>query len=98
MKAGTHFKPHTDVYETEDGAAAWKRIKASPPDAIVISLSRLPSHGRRVAAVTRETKALRQVPIVFVDGSEEKIAVAEKEFPEATFTTGSKLSRILSGS
>ncbi len=36
-------------------------LKEAPPDALVISLARLPSHGRRVAAVTKEYKKLREV-------------------------------------
>lgn len=35
--------------EAHDGGAAVKRIVADPPDQVLISLDRLPSHGRTVA-------------------------------------------------
>jgi CheY-like chemotaxis protein len=67
------------------GADAWKSIKAKPPDALVISLERLPSHGRRIAAVTTESKKLRDVPVIFVGGEAEKVEVARQQFPAARF-------------
>ncbi len=48
--------------------------------AFVISLERLPSHGRVFAE-------RRHIPIVFAGGAEEKVAVARREFPQATFCT-----------
>ncbi len=48
--------------------------------AFLISLERLPSHGR--AFVER-----RHIPIVFVSGAEEKVAVARREFPQAASCT-----------
>jgi CheY-like chemotaxis protein len=90
---------HTVVFHhsTEEGAGAqaWKSIKAKPPDALVISLDRLPSHGRRIAAVTRETKKLRDLPVVFVGGAPDKVATARSEFPAATFTTAGKLAGVV---
>ena len=90
---------HTVVchHSTQEGAGAdaWKKIKARPPDAIVVSLTRLPSHGRRIAAVTLETKKLADVPIVFVDGDPEKVKVARERFPKARFTTSPKLASVL---
>jgi hypothetical protein len=92
---------HTVVFHhrTEEGAGAqaWKQIRAKPPDAIVISLSRLPSHGRRIAAVTSQYKALRAVPVVFVGGESEKVAVARKEFPGASFCSEQGLSTTIAG-
>lgn len=82
-------------YDREDGASTWKRIKSKPPDALVVSLQRLPSHGRRVAAVTLETKKFSHIPIVFVDGAPEKVAVARKEYPKAQFTTAKQLLKSL---
>lgn len=74
-------------HRTEEGAGAdaWKSIKARPPDALVISLERLPSHGRRIAAVTTETKKLRDVPVIFVGGEAEKVEIARQQFPAARF-------------
>src|SRR5436309_3071213 len=76
---------HTVAYHCDSGEEAWKLLKQKPPDALVVSLERLPSHGRRVAAVTREYKKLRELPVIFVGGAAEKVEVARREFPGATF-------------
>ena len=74
-------------YNTEEGsgAHAWKQLKTNPPDVLIMSLARLPSHGRRIASVILETKSLRQLPVIFVDGAEEKVATAKSQFPNAVF-------------
>lgn len=82
---------HSVRYHYDDGAEAWALLKETPPDALVISLARLPSHGRRVAAVTTEFRKLRDLPVVFVDGEREKVAVARKEFPRSEFTTAEEM-------
>jgi hypothetical protein len=64
-----------------------KKMRERPPDAFVVDLSRLPSHGYRVAFVLRQTKATRQVPIVFVDGDPKKVAGIRKKLPDATYTS-----------
>ncbi len=90
---------HTVIahYSTEDGAgeAAWKKIKASPPDALVISLVRLPSHGRQIAAVTTEFKKLKAVPVIFVDGEKDKIDAAREQFPKARCVSAGTLLDVL---
>ena len=53
--------------------------------AVVIDLSRLPSHGRSVAAVLREQKRSWNLPIVFVDGEPEKVARAREQIPNVAF-------------
>lgn len=58
-----------------------------PPEAIVIDLDRLPSHGRAVATYLRQRKSTRQLPIVFVGGDEERVARARRELPDATYAT-----------
>lgn len=89
---------HTVAYhwDRESGADTWRKLKESPPDVLVVSLARLPSHGRRVAAVTTETKKLRHIPVLFVDGAPEKVAVTRQEFPAAKFTTTARLAAALS--
>jgi len=64
-----------------------RELTARPPSAFVIDLSRLPSHGREVARAVRQSKALRVVPILFVDGKPDKVAEAEAEFPDACFSS-----------
>lgn len=61
------------------------------PNTLVISLERLPSHGRRYAQWFWEAKKRRSIPIVFVGGAEEKVAVARREFPDARFCNANDL-------
>lgn len=63
-----------------------KQLREDPPIAFVIDLGRLPSHGREVACAVRESKALRTIPIVFVDGAEEKVDAVRAKLPDATYT------------
>jgi len=59
-------------------AALWKPttklgdIKKSPPTAVVISLRRLPFHGREVADALWYSSWRRTIPIVFFDGAPDK--------------------------
>jgi CheY-like chemotaxis protein len=77
---------HEAVVPRFKSGADFKTIAADPPDAFVIDLSRLPSHGREVAAALRERKATRHVPIVFVDGAPEKLDRIRALLPDATYT------------
>ena len=65
----------------------FRRIKADPPDAFVIDLSRSPTTGRDAAIAIREAKKTRFVPIVFVDGDEAKVARVRDVLPDATYTS-----------
>ncbi len=62
-----------------------RQLREDPPDAFLIDLGRLPSHGREVACALRQSKALRVVPIVFVDGAAAKVAAIRAELPDATY-------------
>jgi hypothetical protein len=64
-----------------------KLIRANPPDALVIDLTCLPSHGRESAIYLRRTKYARHLPLVFVDGEPEKVEKVREQLPDATFTT-----------
>jgi hypothetical protein len=63
-----------------------RELREDPPTAFVIDLGRLPSHGREVAYALRQSKALRSIPIVFVGGTEEKVAPVREALPDATFS------------
>jgi len=63
-----------------------KELKNSPPTALVIDLSRLPSQGRDVAINIRHTKATRHIPIVFVEGEPQKLAQIKALLPDAVYT------------
>ena len=82
---------HEAVIPLLRSGADFRAIAADPPDAFVIDLSRLPSHGREVAASLRERKATRAVPIVFVDGEPEKVARVRALLPDAAYTDWTRL-------
>jgi CheY-like chemotaxis protein len=51
-----------------------RELRRNPPAAVVIDLSRIPSHGRDVALAIRGSKTTRHIPIVFVEGDAKKVA------------------------
>lgn len=73
--------------EAEDGADAAERIRADLPRAVVISLARLPSHGRETGVYLRDRYRGSELPIVFVDGDPEKVEGVRGRVPEAAFTS-----------
>jgi hypothetical protein len=62
-------------------------MRANPPDAVVIDLSRIPSHGRDVGLGVRQYKDTRRVPLIFVEGDPEKVKGVKKLLPDAVYTT-----------
>ncbi len=72
------------------------KISGEKPDAVVISLENLPSHGRAVAEWFWEAKKRQSIPLIFVGGLPEKVAVAKKQFPKAKFCKPEKLLQALS--
>jgi hypothetical protein len=56
------------------------------PDAVVLDLDRLPSHGREVATMLRDSRSTRHLPLVFVGGAPDKVERIRAELHDATFT------------
>lgn len=83
------------AFDFGDSLFVSRQIKAGPPDAVVIDLSRLPSGGREVAHSVRTTKATRHLPIVFVDGEPEKVEKTRQFIPDATFTSWGRIKTAL---
>lgn len=77
--------------ESQDGARASRRILADPPQAVVISLARLPSHGRETASYLRSELDEERLPILFIDGRSDKVELVREAVPDATFTSSSAL-------
>lgn len=69
-----------------DAHAALSVAKEDLPDALVIDLTRLPSHGREIARGVRQHGRMRALPLVFVGGDPAKVARIRGELPDATFT------------
>jgi len=72
-----------------------KALRSSPPDAFVIDLSRLPSHGREIAIFLRGAKATRAIPLMFVNGLPDKVTAIREQIPDASYTTTRDLARAL---
>jgi len=68
-----------------------RQLRENPPDAFVIDLGRLPSHGREVACAVRQSKALRGIPIVFVDGDKKKVEAVRAVLPDAAYSTWERI-------
>ncbi len=79
------------IYKIQNGPEFLRDLRTRPPTAVVIDLSRLPSHGRDVGLGVRQSKATRHVPIVFVGGEPEKVARVKGLLPDAAFTSWNKI-------
>ena len=67
------------------GASGLEFLSQEAPLALVIDLSRLPSHGREIGSWVRRRKATRHLPIVFVSGEPAKAQRTRELLPDATF-------------
>lgn len=81
--------------ESQDGKRAWEAVRANRPRALIISLERLPSHGRETALAVRSTAAGHTIPLVFVGGDPEKVAAIRTSIPDAAFVARDALLRAL---
>jgi hypothetical protein len=86
---------YTVDYPGDKANGNWRSLRETPPLAAVIDLTRLPSHGRYVAAEIRATKSIRHIPIVFVDGEPEKVDAIRKVLPDAVYTSRARLASAL---
>lgn len=82
---------HQVDYDQQLNPGISRRIRETQPEAVVIDLSRLPSHGREVAVYLRGQKDTRALPLVFLGGAEDKVLGVRKVLPDATYTTITKL-------
>lgn len=64
-------------------------LKAQPPAALIIDLSRSPAQGRDLGVALRIHGSTRQVPLLFVEGEAEKVARVRQVLPDAIFTSWS---------
>lgn len=80
---------YTVIHDLPEGPAFLKELGKTPPDAVVIDLSRLPSQGRDMALAIRHQKDTRYIPLVFVEGEPEKVARIKENLPDVIYTTWS---------
>jgi hypothetical protein len=83
------------ICKMQAGPEFLRDLRTKPATAIVIDLSRLPSHGRDVAMGIRIWKATRLVPLVFVEGDPDKVARIKTLLPDAAFTTWKRIRSVL---
>lgn len=88
IKAGYKVKFHFDTELTAD-------LKNHLPDALIICLDRLPSHGRAYAEWMWEAKKRQHIPVIFCGGKEEKVKAIKEKFPKAVFCTNEDLLTVL---
>jgi DNA-binding response OmpR family regulator len=81
--------------EAEDGARAYRETGAWVPDAVVVYLARLPSHGRETAVSIRQRRSTRATPILFVGGTREDVDRVRQKLPRAAFLSEADLSAAL---
>lgn len=77
---------YTVDYDEAFTSALMRQWRASPPDAFVIDLSRLPSHGREIAIALRQSPKTRSLPIVFCNGEPHKVQSLRALMPDAVYT------------
>jgi hypothetical protein len=72
-------------------AAVLRSLRARPPAAVVIDLSRSPSQGRDAGVALRLARGTRRVPLVFVGGGREESARIRAVLPDAACTSWARL-------
>jgi len=82
---------HTVVCHAEQGGKSLDRVKKYPPDIFVVSLDRLPSHGRYLGMWLRQQKPTRHIPLVFAGGDPEKASRVREALPDAVYTEWRKI-------
>jgi CheY-like chemotaxis protein len=84
---------HEVTYREKADSSMLRELRISPPDAVLVDLSRLPSYGREFAIALRNSKATRHVPLVFSDGDPAKVEAIRQQLPDATYTTSADVIR-----
>ena len=79
------------AYDLADSMALLQQLRNDPPAAIVIDLTRQPSHGRDMALALRGYRDTRNVPLVLVEGDPQKVERIRELLPDATYTTWSRI-------
>ena len=79
-----------EVVMPKDGRAV-RALGSRAPDAFLIDLGRMPSQGQAVGIELRKTAGSRKVPLIFVEGAEEKVERVFRVLPDAAFLTWAEL-------
>ncbi|GAC1360925.1 MAG: hypothetical protein NVSMB47_13410 [Polyangiales bacterium] len=71
--------------ECENGGRAYRAIRTSVPDAVVLDLRTQPSHGREVGGALRGLRATRDVPILCIEDGAAAREATRAKIPDALF-------------
>jgi len=77
------------------GTRGFRHLRDDPPGAVLIDLMRMPSYGRAMGGMLRETKSTRSIPLVFLEGDPEKTARVRELLPDAIFAPLARLAPAL---
>ena len=80
------FKVRLEV-DPRQGPAILRRLRETPPQALVIALDRLPMQGRDIGLAIRTGKQTRFVPLVFVGGDPAKLEGIRQTMPDAVYAS-----------
>lgn len=83
---GFDAEPYTSL-----GARGFRGIRANPPAVALIDLTRLPSYGKAIGTLMRESPSLRTIPLVFIEGDPEKNAGVREVLPDAVIAPWTKI-------
>jgi len=92
-----HLRSIGYIVKYDEFTPSLLRERENPPNAIIIDLSRLPSQGRDVAMALRSYKSTRTIPLVFVDGEQEKVERVRAQIPDALYTNWDQIVEKLEG-
>ncbi len=80
--------------ESNNGGRAFRRVRTSVPDVLVVDLRKKATHGRDVARALRDLRVTRAVPMVFLEAEEQRGLTREK-VADARFATEETLNGAL---
>ena len=83
------------VFDPMDPGALLRKLEAEPPAALVVDLARSPALGRDLGVAVRVRASTRAIPLVFVGGSEEKVAAVRALLPDAGFSSWEGVAGVL---
>jgi DNA-binding response OmpR family regulator len=81
--------------EFEEGSRGCKNLKVFGPDVVVFDIAQKAVHSRECGRALRNAKNFREIPFIFVDGTDEDISTVKGKVPAAIFTTGANLKKVL---
>ncbi len=92
IEAETHIRHLEQLGYTvkileQTGPKGLQCIDALQPKAILIDLTRLPSHGREIGMALRQRKTTRTIPLLFLEGDPEKVDRIRSVLPDAIFSS-----------